>query len=353
MLLQYLLIWLNLFVAVARVKTVFSRDLTDANKHVMDFLADMGGTELLSALKNAVKRRTTVEDMNTEVILLTDGEVWNTEETIDFIRSTRNDSGGKVRFFTLGIGNAVSHRLIEGIGRQGGGFAEVVTINFPGSWESRVIRMLKDALTPSQWKCEIFLSPPSGSKTSAIGEVGTPDSEICMSIGLKRPACLRAPYHIPILHPFTCASIYFLLERNTVRAGQIIIISAEAPNGEKVSVKLSVEHVEDEASTIHFLAAKAAMNDLETGQSWLDSDTYESFRMNDPTGFQRAVRNEAENLGRQWCISGRWTSFVAVDTSDQIEHPTTTYRPEWAERRVDTSEFFSALRRTPEVQGVN
>jgi uncharacterized protein with von Willebrand factor type A (vWA) domain len=71
------------------------------------FHADMGGTELLPALKSAVQQRTTQGNLTTEVIVLTDGEVWNTEATIDFVRMTRTDTKDKVRFFALGIGDAV------------------------------------------------------------------------------------------------------------------------------------------------------------------------------------------------------------------------------------------------------
>jgi hypothetical protein len=78
-------------------------------------------------------------------------EKWNTEPTINFVRTTRTDTNEKVRFFSLSIGDSVSHRLVEGIGRQGGGFADVIAVDAPGQWQSRIIRMLKGALTPSRW----------------------------------------------------------------------------------------------------------------------------------------------------------------------------------------------------------
>jgi hypothetical protein len=37
---------------------------------------------------------------------------------IDFVRKTHIESKGAVRFFSMGIGNAVSHELIEGIANQ-------------------------------------------------------------------------------------------------------------------------------------------------------------------------------------------------------------------------------------------
>jgi hypothetical protein len=120
--------------------------LSAALTHVeKSFNADMGGTELLGALRAVVN--TKVDDLTTEIITLTDGEVWHQEETIEFVRQTRNRFKGRMRFFTLGVGNAVSHGLIEGIAREGGGYAEVVSVDGRGGWEDRVASMLKAALT--------------------------------------------------------------------------------------------------------------------------------------------------------------------------------------------------------------
>lgn len=62
------------------------RNVDMAYQHVSNsFQADMGGTELLSALEGVVQQRTT-KDLNTQIIVLTDGEVWNTKT-----RSTLSD----------------------------------------------------------------------------------------------------------------------------------------------------------------------------------------------------------------------------------------------------------------------
>jgi hypothetical protein len=81
------------------------------------------------------------------LILLTDGEVWDIE---NIVKETRNQTQEKVRFFALGIGDAISHALVEGIGRHGGGFAEVVAVDVVEQWESMVIRMPNTALTRNQ-----------------------------------------------------------------------------------------------------------------------------------------------------------------------------------------------------------
>ena len=53
----------------------------------------------------------------TQVFLLTDGEVSNTDEVLALCGLHHKDTGARV--FTFGIGNDVSHALIRGAAREG------------------------------------------------------------------------------------------------------------------------------------------------------------------------------------------------------------------------------------------
>lgn len=106
--------------------------------------AHMGGTELLGAIHAIVAAR--VKELMTDVIVLTDGETWRLDETLAYIQKTRNITEGRVRFFALGIGRAVSHALVDGIAKAGGGYAEVVQEASHGGWEDRVVSMAQAAL---------------------------------------------------------------------------------------------------------------------------------------------------------------------------------------------------------------
>jgi len=55
------------------------------------FYADMGGTELLLALKAVMESRDSNRGM--EVVVLTDGEVWELEETVAFVERSRRRDG--------------------------------------------------------------------------------------------------------------------------------------------------------------------------------------------------------------------------------------------------------------------
>lgn len=322
---QHSLLW-------PRSRSATSTNLGHANKHILSsFRADLGGTELLPALETVVLQRTSKEDLRTEVILLTDGEVWNTEATIDFVRTSRTSASDKIRFFALGIGNAVSHRLVEGIGRQGGGYAEVVAVDANGAWESRVIRMLNGALTPSSWQCKISLEPEIEPYLAQVG-VGTESSS-----DIQAPVIVQAPFHIPTLHAFSRLSVFFIINRK-MSLETSVKIQAIASTGETATFLLPLEKVEGKPTTIHYLAAKALMNDFEAEQSWLHSE-HDELRKKDSTAFDEIVRQKAESLGEYWSITGKWTSFVVVDDKNKLENVVSLYRAE----RTDFSELYAPL----------
>jgi hypothetical protein len=191
-----------------------------------------------------------------------------------------------------------------------------------GRWESRVIRMLKGALTPPHWNCEILLpnATPKGEEDVAS-----------MVMPIQRPAALQAPNQIPTLHAFHCTSVYFLVDTALMAKSTSITVQTVTMSGEKMQMKIPLEKTDAKPLTIHHLAAKALMNDLETGQSWMHADKYQEYQKKDPAAFEQAVKSEAEKIGMEWFVVGKWTSFVAVDNNDQIEQRTRIYRAERSE----------------------
>ena len=108
------------------------------------FDSNMGGTNLLPALKAIIRARD--QSRMADILVLTDGQVWSLDETIGFVQQTRRDTRGSVRVFALGVGDAVSHELVEGIAKAGGGYAEVIPAASKGGWEDRLVTMLSAAL---------------------------------------------------------------------------------------------------------------------------------------------------------------------------------------------------------------
>jgi hypothetical protein len=116
--------------------------LAEAQDHVDRMQADMGGTEILLPIKAAISRR--YKDLPLEILVLTDGQVWNTDALFKYIEL--ETVAGDVRVFTLGIGRDVSHALVEGMARVGRGFAQIVSDENEGV-EGKVVRMLRGCLS--------------------------------------------------------------------------------------------------------------------------------------------------------------------------------------------------------------
>jgi hypothetical protein len=127
-----------------RSVTYSQATLDEAVRHAEGLQANFGGTEMLGPLQATIKNRYT--DMPLEIIMLTDGETWNQQVLFDYLNKQIAEANAQIRIFTLGIGNGVSHALIEGIAKAGNGFSQSV-----GEGEqmgSKVVRMLKGALSP-------------------------------------------------------------------------------------------------------------------------------------------------------------------------------------------------------------
>jgi len=98
------------------------RRLNKAKSFVFGMDANMGGTELREALRK-VCAIGSPEGMPRDVLLVTDGEVWDAEETLEeAVRSGH-------RFFTVGVGSAVNERLVRDLAERTGGAAELVSPN--------------------------------------------------------------------------------------------------------------------------------------------------------------------------------------------------------------------------------
>src|ERR1051325_3107596 len=106
--------------------------------------SNYGGTEIFAALKWVFENSR--NDMPTSVFLITDGEVWNVDQTAELVRENEEKKKDDLRLFSLGIGDSVSHNLVESVARAGKGYAQFVTNN--ERMDKKVIGMLKNALKP-------------------------------------------------------------------------------------------------------------------------------------------------------------------------------------------------------------
>ncbi|TIC95876.1 von Willebrand factor A domain-containing protein [Colletotrichum higginsianum] len=283
-----------------------NENLDFAQRYLQRLEANMGGTELLHALKKAVDSRR-AEQSSTQIILVTDGEV-QSESILEFVWNKRQELGDKIRFFALGIGFQVPHRLINRIGEFGGGYGEVVDIEAKPQWEDRLIVMLAAGIGPKSWDCTIDLGEGferQSLMTNRFWDESTRQEAEAPGI----VPFIQAPYPIPPVHPFAFRSIFLLLDLSSGSPPTKLILSTTTdetkPGTEHV---LFLEPTTTDSSTIQHLAAKAALLGLEA----------EVDRQIPNRRQEELVQKNAVALGINYAVLSRWTSYVAVQDSTGV-----------------------------------
>ncbi|KLO81485.1 Vault poly [Fusarium fujikuroi] len=275
-------------------------NIREAKGYVSQVEADMGGTDLLRALESVVKRRVQGRG-STQIIILTDGEL-EPEESIEFIWKKRQLFGDRIRFFALGIGDEVSHRLVESIAECGGGYSDVVHTTQTPRWHDRLNRLLKSALEPNSWSCGIDLGSQFERKDLTDFKLR---DEKALENG-KTPY-IQAPFPISSLHPFSFASISFLVDlRHSGELPKTVTISTTTAGAKKKTYELPIDASSGSDGTIHRLVAKSVLLDL---QDQIKRGTAET----------KIAKENAENIGTTYSVTSKWTSFVAISENQPTQ----------------------------------
>lgn len=283
-----------------------NENLDCARRYLQRFEANMGGTDLLHALRKVVDSRR-AEQSSTQIILVTDGEV-ESDSILEFVWNTRQELGDKIRFFALGIGFQVPHRLINRIGEFGGGYGEVVDIEAKPQWEDRLIVMLAAGLGPKSWNCTIDLGEGferQSLMTNRFWDESTrQESE---SPGIV--PYVQAPYPIPPMHPFAFRSVFLLLDLSLGNPPTKVILSATTDEAKpRTEHVLFLEPTKTDTSTIQHLAAKVALLGLKD----------EVDRQIPNRSQEELAQKHAVVLGTKYAVISRWTSYVAVQDSTGV-----------------------------------
>ena len=126
-----------------------SQSFDDAHKamalsHCKGLEADLGGTEILSPLRFISQTKPSVERPR-QVFVITDGQVGNTAQVIEFVREDQAATG--TRYFSFGIGSGVSNGLVTGIAEAGCGASEFIVSG--ERMQGKIMRQMNRALEPS------------------------------------------------------------------------------------------------------------------------------------------------------------------------------------------------------------
>lgn len=345
-------------------KSYDETSLKEAMKFADNIEADMGGTEILEPVQATVANR--YSDINLEVLVLTDGDIWQQHELFNYIRQT-TEKDPSVRMFSLGIGSDASHSLIHGIARAGNGFAQEVTLM--EDLDRKVLRMLKGATMPhvTDYKAilqcdkdggdelveiiptvdEVSLDTPAPEKEqssekptislfddSIKGDSDAPkDSEPAPKPALpefKRPSILQVPHKLSPFYPFERTTVYMLLSEETSHlTPRKIIFKGTSPNG-PLELSLTVEKAGTD-DRIHCLAARRMMLDLEEHRGWIfdvkDSSDKKSITSKLESRVDDMIERETVQTGLRYGVAGKHCSFVAVENDVSLSADTSSDAP--------------------------
>ena len=304
--------------------------------------ANLGGTEILPPIKATISKR--YKDLPLEIMVLTDGEVWNTETLFEYIE--KETATGNVRVFSLGIGQDVSHSLVEGMARVGKGFAQIVSDEKEGM-EGKVVRMLRGGLSAHiddyrlEWdgrptERQIQTSSKGKStgraaeaakkkKISLFDKQADLDPPVSSSSGAARfahlpafdvPIVLQAPYKVPPLFPFSRSTAYVILTGD-VEPPSSVWLRGTTPSGDELELEIPVQVLPERGHTIHQLAARKLLQELEEGTGYLHSGKYGVDKEKNPGTIGDWVEREGIRVGLAYGLASKWTSFVAVQKKQQ------------------------------------
>ncbi|CAI7587325.1 unnamed protein product [Penicillium viridicatum] len=330
--------------------------------------ADMGGTEMQGAVMATVRNRLNFKDL--DVLLLTDGEIYDHNRLFHFVRKKAADN--TARFFSLGIGEAASHSLIEGIARAGNGFFQSVTEY--EELDRKVFRMLKGALTPHihDFELEVEYDTETEREFDFVGDTENftdieeegkekeGDGDVCvkgttgslsqrillydesfqesdMNVDAEKratglptitpPGTIQAPYNIPPLYPFIRTNVFLLMDPHSPEKIPKSLKFTATSNDGPLELRIPICDI-GTGETIHQLASRKAVIELEEGHGWLSHARDEKgnkFKQFHADTKQKLAERECQNLGIKFQVTGKYCSFVALEersssSSEQQEH---------------------------------
>lgn len=257
----------------AKPQPVSADTIDEAKKYVANLQAD-GGTEMMQAVE--IANEIPAADHRLRVFaIMTDGYIGDDKQVIDFVKTTR----AKSRWFAFGTGNSVNRYLIDGIANHGGGEAEYVLLN---SSSEKVAKDFHDKLS----------------------------SPVLTDVAIKFEGLDVAEINPKILNDVWAEKPLYITGEYT-KPGKGTVILKGIRGGEPYEQKMEVD----------LPAANASNPSLPS--VWARSEVSELMHSSEDQAGQvpPAIQKQVENLGLQYHLLTKFTSFVAVDNSENRVTP--------------------------------
>lgn len=148
--------WFNIIFFGSHHKLMFENsvqatppNLLYVKRRLKTLAADLGGTEMYSALQAAYSSKTP-HGVPTDILLITDGQIWDEDKLLCHAKASAH------RHFTVGVGSAVSEAFLTQMAHNTGGASEFVTPNEKMS--CRIVRHFERIKQPMLADCKIALT---------------------------------------------------------------------------------------------------------------------------------------------------------------------------------------------------
>jgi len=257
------------------------KSLKKALKYLQKMKADLGGTEILSPLKEIYTADAQDRKGKRSIILITDGEVGNEDEIIETARKNR----GSTRLFSIGIGAGCNEYFIKGIARAGRGASEFI---YPG--ERIELKVL-----------EIFGKAQQDGLINPVVEWGNASLE-------------QAPAE-PVI--FTESPVTVFAKCNAREPLDDKIVVKGELNGEERVLEFDIEDSDGAALPIPALWARERIRDLEES----GSTAYQAGSRQRGRKVER-LKDTVIQLSKQYGILSRATSYVAIEEREEKDKTT-------------------------------
>ncbi|XP_060064448.1 von Willebrand factor A domain-containing protein 5A-like [Ylistrum balloti] len=253
--------------------------------YVQKMKADMGGTEILKPLQDMYSKPG-LPGYPRQVILLTDGQVWNISDVLEIVRKNNHTT----RMFSVGIGDGASTALVKGLARAGKGRAEFV--KGTDRLQTKVVSLLKSAMQAAVTNVQMELELPP----DVIGTIVPHD---CQSIFSGEELIMYAVLKGSESMDWTYGNI--------VLRGNIENHTFEH------KLAFRGQHQEQNVDTslpVHRLAAKALIQELEDEESA-------------PANANNKKKIILASIATN--VMSKYTSFVGVDKLSKVLQPSHSY----------------------------
>lgn len=337
-----------------------SNNLHEAMQYIAICVPSYGRMEPLKAIQTTIESR--LSNMPLEIILLTGGNIEYQETRFAYISEQMEKAQGSIRIFCLGVHDrsTVLPALVERISKAGHGLSQCVQSG--ERLDASVVHMLRGALSTHVEgildvkyeenddfelvdkvtdKMEILLSEHEASNTSTSELPGSSNKDTNASEAYY-PQIIQAPHTTPGLFAGTRTTIYLLMCPTNIRKNPITITIRSSSSDGSPILEIPIQTLTEKSTTIHQLAARKAIRDLEECRGWMyNQSTFEA---------QTLAEKEAVRLGETFQVINKWCSFVAVLSSDKEILNQKTFPPNLSDANSSSIIIPRALKPPPEMK---